>query len=739
MPTSKKDKVEAAAVKTTKPASKTSKPKSKAATPKKRETAASKKTTQKKAAAPKKAAAAKKTSSTAKKSAAKETDSKKPRAKSSPKSTAKPKTKAATAKKSPSKPKEKSTTKAANKPSTAKSTVKPKSSTAKPAKTSRPKAAAKTEEPKASQEKVQIADKPQEETSTPESGPATANKQPKAKAKNDQAKRGRNKGRTAASSAASKTTQKARPQKNPRGTKSSSTEPKKNQPNNRKDNEAGNQGYKLLINADSPEECRVALLEKGKLTSFHVETVVSAQHKGNIYKGRVVSVEANLQAAFVDIGTGKNAFLPFSEIHPEYYASEADQDRHWKDLAIKKVIQEGQELLIEVVKEATGNKGANMTTFLSLPGRYVVLLIGSSSKGISRQIDNREQRTKLREMLESCKLPEGVGYIIRTASKNITKKALTTDVRFLINLWKDIKEKGQSLPPASLVYQEQNVVARFLRDHFTEDIQEILVDSQDAYSQVSNFIELLPAAQQKKTSARLHKGPRPLLNSFNVEEQIEQIYQPTVKLPSGGSIVINPTEALVAIDVNSGRTDKNNNFEETIFLANMEAAEELARQLQLRDLGGLIVVDFIDMRSNANIREVEKKVKSCMKRDKAKVDFCRISKFGLMQISRQKMAAPVMAGNYTTCEHCSGRGIVKSVETQALVYLRQIQTGVAKRQVNLVKCLLPLAVGNYLLNKKRAEIGELEKRHNTGIIIETDSAMTPSQAKIQFIKNESGR
>lgn len=493
-------------------------------------------------------------------------------------------------------------------------------------------------------------------------------------------------------------------------------------------------GYKLLINADEPEECRVALLEQGKLESFHIETVVSVKTKGNIYKGKVVTVEANLQAAFVDIGTGKNAFLPFSEIHPEYYAHEKDQDKHWKDLNIREVIKEGQELLIEVVKEATGNKGANMTTFLSLPGRYVVLMPGSSSKGISRKIENEAQRKSLREMLLSCKIPEGVGYIIRTASNDITKTALTKDVRFLSNLWQEIKERGQTQSAPSLVYQEQNIIARFLRDHFSPEIQEILVDSEDAYKQVVNFLELLPAAQRKKTTAKLHKGPRPLLNSFNVEKQIEQIYHPTVKLPSGGSIVISPTEALVAVDVNSGRTDKESNFEKTIFQANMEAAEELARQLRLRDLGGLIVVDFIDMRVAAHTREVEKMLKNSMKKDKAKIDFTRISKFGLMQISRQRMGAPVEAGNYVACQHCQGRGMVKSVETQSLVYLRQIQTGVTRRHVNTVQCLLPADIGKYLLNKKRAELAELEKRYNTSILIETEANLSPSQASITFLK-----
>jgi len=719
MPTSKK--------KESKETTEATSPKEKKTTTKK--TVAKKKTTEKAAV---KKSAAKKSASTAKSSAkAKKRDAKKTE------STAKETKKKTPSKKAPSK--KAAATKETAQKTGAKGKTTAKKSSAK--KTPSKKAAAKgNEKESAAQAKSPGRAPKKAENAKGKEGGDSAASSPKTAAK----KEGREKTAKAAPKKGSKGARQSRGGSRPRGTKGGSGKKAGTQGQGSKKSQtrgsaaakeaASDHSYRLLINAESPEECRVALLDKGKLTAFHVETVVNAQNKGNIYKGKVVSVEANLQAAFVDIGTGKNAFLAFSEIHPEYYANEEDQDRHWKDLAIKKVIHEGQEVLVEVVKEVTGNKGANMTTFLSLPGRYVVLLIGSNSKGISRQIDDRERRAKLREMLDACKLPEGVGYIIRTASKNVTKKALMADVRFLINLWKDIREKGQTMPAPALVYQEQNVVARFLRDHFTEDIQEIMVDSQEAYNQVTNFLELLPAAQRKKTSARLHKGPRPLLNSFNVEEQIEQIYQPNVKLPSGGSIVINPTEALVAIDVNSGRTDKNSNFEETIFLANMEAAEELARQLQLRDLGGLIVVDFIDMRSKAHIREVEKKVKSCMKRDKAKVDFSRISKFGLMEISRQKMAAPVLAGNYKTCEHCQGRGIIKSVETQALVYLRQIQTGVTKRQVKTVQCRLPQEVGHYLLNKKRAEINEMERRYKTAILIETDNAMSPAQGQIKFIK-----
>ncbi|HSR37062.1 MAG TPA: ribonuclease E/G, partial [Desulfurivibrionaceae bacterium] len=251
-------------------------------------------------------------------------------------------------------------------------------------------------------------------------------------------------------------------------------------------------GCKLLINTDEPEECRLAVVENGKVESFHIETVSQALAKGNIYKGRITAVEANLQAAFVDIGHAKNGFLPFSDIHPEYYAVDVAPDTHWKDLRIQDVVKKGQEVLVEVVKEATGNKGAMLTTYLSLPGRYLVLMPGSDSAGISRKIDNEAERRELRAMMESLKIPEGIGYIVRTASQEITKTALGQDVRFLLNLWKDIKKKGQTEKAPALLHRDQDIVARFLRDHFTGDIKEILVDDEEALVQVQGFLDLLP-------------------------------------------------------------------------------------------------------------------------------------------------------------------------------------------------------------------------------------------------------
>jgi ribonuclease E len=499
---------------------------------------------------------------------------------------------------------------------------------------------------------------------------------------------------------------------------------------------------KLLINAEEPEECRLALLEDGRLESIYVSTVTRTHTKNNIYKARIVALEANLQAAFVDYGTEKNGFLPFGEIHPEYYRQNVSEknrkliEQHqWKKLNITDVLDKGQEVLVQVVKEEVGTKGANMTTYLSLPGRCVVLLPGSDSSGISRKISGEEGRSQLRSIMESMAIPEGIGWIVRTASNDINKAALSRDVSYLLRLWIEIKKKGQDLEGVGLIYQDHDSVLRFLREHFDPAIEEILVDDLAALEQVKGFIELLPP-KQRTVKVKLHRGSRPIFNQYSVEDQIESIYQPRVSLPSGGSIVIDPTEALVAIDVNSGSTSKGHNFEASIFQANMEAAAELARQLRLRDLGGLIVVDFIDMRSEKNIREVEKQVKTAMKRDKAKVDISRISKFGLMQISRQKLGAPIDAGNYRVCEHCKGRGTVRSVETLALFYLRRIQTGASRKQVQQVECRFPLDVAQYLLNNKRHELLDLEKRYETEISIIAEPSLKPADNEIVFHKAE---
>ncbi len=333
--------------------------------------------------------------------------------------------------------------------------------------------------------------------------------------------------------------------------------------------------------------------------------------------------------------------------------------------------------------------------------------------------------------MEKFDLPEGVGWIVRTASVDITENALTRDVEYLTKLWSDIRQKGQELQGVGLLYEDHQTVSRFLREHFDPAIEEILVDDAIALDQVKDFVSMLPKTQQK-VKVRLHKGMRPIFNQYSVEDQIESIYQAKVNLPSGGSIVIDPTEALVAVDVNSGSTSKGADFEKSIFQANMEAATELARQLRLRDLGGLIVVDFIDMRSKKHIAAVESEIKRAMKRDRAKVDFSRISKFGLMQISRQKLGAPIESGNYRVCEYCKGRGTLRAIETLSLYYLRRIQTGASRKPVERVECHLPMDVN------KRIELSEMEKRHQVEIVIIAETAMKPADNEIVFHKKEKG-
>lgn len=606
----------------------------------------------------------------------------------------------------------------------------------------RPKAAAKQEGPEetTTSEKSEVgadatqpkgaADTAEESVQAEQEGEVSAEKDQKSSSKRTPRK---------------KQTQK--PKKDARGTAAEveeADEDKKSQEEAKEEeqNEEEKKVCKLLINAEEPEECRLALLEDGRLESINVTTVAKTQRKNNIYKARIVAIEPSLQAAFVEYGTEKNGFLPFSEIHPEYFKQDlSDEIRHlvetqqWKKLSITDVVERGQDILAQVVKEEVGKKGANMTTFLSIPGRCVVLMPGSDSSGISRKISGEKRRSQLRDTMQAMEIPEGIGWIVRTASNDINEEALSRDVDYLLNLWEDIKAKGQSLDGVGLVYEEQHSILRFLREHFDPSIQEILVDDKTALEQVKDFVKMLPRSQ-RSVSVRLHQGARPIFNQFSVEDQIESIYQPRVTLPSGGSIVIDPTEALVAIDVNSGSTSKGKNFEASIFQANMEAAKELARQLRLRDLGGLIVVDFIDMRSRKNIIAVEKQVRAAMKRDRAKVDFSRISKFGLMQISRQKLGAPIESGNYHRCEHCKGRGVVRSIETLSLFYLRRIQTGASRKPVEAIECHLPMDVASYLLNQKRNEINEMEKRYDVEITIQAENDMKPSENEIIFHKAE---
>lgn len=486
---------------------------------------------------------------------------------------------------------------------------------------------------------------------------------------------------------------------------------------------------RLLINAELPEECRIALLEDNKLEAFHVETLTHQSTRGNIYKARVVSVEPSLQAAFVDYGVEKNGFLPLSEIHPDYYQIDSEKQ---ESIRIQDLIEKGQEMLVQVVKEAIGQKGAALTTYLSLAGRFLVLLLGSDSAGISRKIEDEEQRKKLKEMMKDFDLPEGIGFIIRTASLDMTKRELSKDLQYLLRLWNDIKEKGQTTRGPGLIYKEAGFIARVLRDYFTPDIGEIVIDDKETFKQVRDFMHVI--SNKHYGMVKLHKDAKPLFSRYHVEQQIDLIYETKIGLPSGGSIVINPTEALVAVDVNSSRAVREKELEETAFRTNLEAAEEAARQLKLRDLGGLIVIDFIDMRESGHRREVEKKLKDGLKKDKAKIEVGKISKFGLLELARQKLRAPITTGSYRPCVHCQGRGLVRSVEGQAITALRRIQTSLSRGDLTGLNVSLPLDVAGYLLNKKRGELHNLETRHGVSIQIEGQANLSPGECHFDLVK-----
>ena len=490
---------------------------------------------------------------------------------------------------------------------------------------------------------------------------------------------------------------------------------------------------KMLINATHPEEHRVAIVEDGVLNELDIEITGKEQTKGNIYKAVVVRIETGLQAAFVDYGGERPGFLQIGEIHPSFHKPAPDSESKGRP-RINDMLRRGQELLVQVVKEERGSKGAALTTYLSLPGRYMVLMPESDTKGISRKIEQESTRKKLKQTMNSMDLPDNIGYIVRTAGIGQKKAELKRDVDYLIRVYEKILELGKQVKAPALVYKESNLVIRSIRDYFSPDIDEVLVDDPKAAQEGKDFFqEVMPEYAQL---VKQHQERRPIFARYQIEEQIEGLTRNKVSLPSGGSIVIDTTEALVAIDVNSGKMATEKGVEATAFKSNMEAAAETARQLRLRDLGGLIVIDFIDMRDRKHIREVEKCLKEALKKDKARVSVGRISQFGLLEMSRQRIKASLAAASYLPCPHCEGSGHIKSAEAQALTFLRRLSAGMAKGQIGRVEAQMPLEVAAYLLNNKRAELLKLERQYNAVIYIKGCPDLTNGQLEVEFIKRE---
>jgi ribonuclease E len=481
---------------------------------------------------------------------------------------------------------------------------------------------------------------------------------------------------------------------------------------------------KILINAVDPEECRIAKLKSDQLEEFQIETTARELVKGNIYKGVISRIEPSLQAAFVDYGAERHGFLQLNEIHSDYY-----QDDSTGETSLANMVCTGQELLVQVSKDPVMKKGAMLTTFISLPGRHVVLMPGSTNRGVSRKIEDEKERRRLKEVVSSLNLPDGFGVIIRTAGLDCTKSVIAKDIRYLMRIWGNIKKKGMEYKAPCLLFKERNASIRSIRDYFTPDITEILIDNEAMYREIKDFISII--SPRHKQIVKSYTSPKPIFTKYQLEEQIASVFESRVALKSGGSIVIDQTEALVAIDVNSGKSTKERSVEETAYQTNLEAAEEIARQLRLRDLGGLIVIDFIDMRNPSHRMAIERAMKNSLKLDKARSKVRKISKFGLMEMSRQRINPSIEYGSYVSCPRCSGKGLVPSPETEALRFLRKLRLETLKEGISIVKGVVPVDVATYLLNKKRKEIIELETRRGLTIIIEGDSTIMPRDSKIE--------
>ena len=480
---------------------------------------------------------------------------------------------------------------------------------------------------------------------------------------------------------------------------------------------------KILINAVDPGECRIATVKDSKLEEFHIESSAREITHGNIYKALIYRIEPGLQAAFVDYGGERHGFLQKHEIHSDYF-----QDNHSGDRSIKNIVKRGQELLVQIVKDPIMNKGAMLTTYISLPGRYVVLMPGSKNRGISRKIENEDERKRLKEIVNKLKLPEGFGIIVRTVGAKSTKTLLSRDLSYLLRLWENITNKGSKKDAPALLYKERNLVLRSIRDYFTPEVSEILVDDIDVFHEVKDFIHIISPKHTK--IVKLYKGAKPIFTKHQLEDQIASIFENRVNLNSGGSIVIEQTEALVAVDVNSGKATRQESIEQTALQTNLEAAEEVARQLRLRDLGGLIVIDFIDMKDSKHRLKVEKAVKACLKGDKARTKVGRLSTFGLMEMSRQRIRPSIDYGQYEPCSYCKGKGLMPSTEMMGLGFLRKLRLETLNDEILNVEGIVPDRVADYLLNKKRKEILDLETRRSIKVKIKGDSAMVPGESRI---------
>ena len=471
----------------------------------------------------------------------------------------------------------------------------------------------------------------------------------------------------------------------------------------------------MYISVLPGEEVEVAITEDGALQEYYVEMTHQAKTRGNIYKGKIHNVDTSLQAAFINYGAERNGFLQIDEVHPEYYQEDGQSERRGKYPPIQKVLKKGQEVLIQVVKEPTGSKGAFATSYLSLPGRYFVLTPGREQKGISRKVEDDEERKRLKEIAAGVKLDEGIGIIVRTASIGQSKAALERDISYLKRLWKEVRGRVEAAPNPSMIYQEPDLAARAVRDYLSDDVSEVWVDDKQTADRVAEMASLV--FPRRQGLVKVHSDPEhSMWERFSLRKQIEQLHGREVILPSGGRLVIDHTEALTAVDVNSGKIGGETNFKEMALKTNLEAAAAVATQLRLRDIGGQVIVDFIELKDRKHVAEVEKAMKAAMKIDRARHDVGKISRFGLMEIVRQRMGSSAMSVSTETCPVCKGTGTRRNLEWQAMQALRELnkllRRGASGEAVSL---RVPPELAFYLLNHKRQRLQDLEEHSQKAI------------------------
>jgi ribonuclease E len=493
----------------------------------------------------------------------------------------------------------------------------------------------------------------------------------------------------------------------------------------------------MLINVAEGEECRIAVVQDGHLEGLFLERSGTERHVGNIYKGRVVNVEPSIQAAFVDIGMPRNGFLHVSDICGRAYPKRLRQQLKGngkgrrKQRTIQQILRPGDEVVIQITKEGIGTKGSSLTTFLSIPGRYLVLMPGLSRLGVSRKIEDEDKRKKLRELLASLDPPKDLGLIVRTAGQGRGKRDLRRDMNYLTRLWKVVLGRARSAKPPAEIFRESDLVVRTLRDIFTSDVEAIWVDSEAVLKRVQDFLKI--AMPRQKGVAKLYEDETPLFHKYRIEEAIEAVFSRTVNLPKGGTLVFDQTEALVAIDVNSGSFRHGKNAEESAKELNLMAAREIARQLRLRDLGGVIVIDFVDMEKAENRRAVEKALREAMKDDRARHRMLRMSQFGIVEMTRQRVQPSLQRAAYTDCPTCKGAGVVKTAASMGLDVMREVQLLAGRDPVHTIEVTVHTSVADYINNNRRETLVGIEQSQEKTVRIAADPASPVDRANYRCL------